>query len=170
MNSHAPALSANDVPWYRQPWPWLLLSGPAVVVVAGLATAYLAVRSDDGLVAQDYYKRGLLINAQLSKSDRASNIAALASFGRDGSVRVQLSGAGDIAPAQLRLRVSHPTRDGADLAVALGRTSDGSYVGQIVPVAAGRWLVTVDTDTWRLPSAEVMAPFNVLRLGASVER
>jgi hypothetical protein len=25
-------------PWYRQLWPWLLISGPAAVLVAGVAT------------------------------------------------------------------------------------------------------------------------------------
>ena len=25
-------------PWYREPWPWLLMLGPAVVVVAGFIT------------------------------------------------------------------------------------------------------------------------------------
>ena len=37
-------------PWYREPWPWILMAGPAIVVVAGIATAWLAVRSNDGLV------------------------------------------------------------------------------------------------------------------------
>jgi hypothetical protein len=38
-------------PWYRHPWPWILMSGPAIVVVAGIFTAYLAVTTADGLVA-----------------------------------------------------------------------------------------------------------------------
>jgi uncharacterized protein len=39
--------------WYREPWPWLLMAGPAIVVVAGLYTAYLAVTTNDALVAGD---------------------------------------------------------------------------------------------------------------------
>ena len=53
-------------PWYREPWPWLLMAGPAVVVVAGLFTAWLAVVHEDGLVADDYYKQGLGINKSSS--------------------------------------------------------------------------------------------------------
>ena len=41
-------------PWYREPWPWILMSGPAVVVCAGIATAVIAVETNDGLVAEDY--------------------------------------------------------------------------------------------------------------------
>ena len=45
-------MSADEIPaqpWYRERWPWILMAGPATVVVAGLFTAWLAVRSDDGL-------------------------------------------------------------------------------------------------------------------------
>jgi hypothetical protein len=53
-------------PWYREPWPWILMSGPAVVVVAGVATAWIAFATADSLVAEDYYKRGLTINDRLA--------------------------------------------------------------------------------------------------------
>ena len=39
--------------WYAYRWPWLLMAGPAIVVVAGLVTAWIAVTSDDGLVARE---------------------------------------------------------------------------------------------------------------------
>ena len=29
-------------PWYKHPWPWLLMAGPAMVVAAGFDTYYLA--------------------------------------------------------------------------------------------------------------------------------
>ena len=38
-------------PWYREPWPWILMSGPAIVVVAGTATAIIAIRTADPVVA-----------------------------------------------------------------------------------------------------------------------
>ena len=37
-------------PWYRQFWPWFLISLPASVVVAGLSTLYIANRHADDLV------------------------------------------------------------------------------------------------------------------------
>ena len=49
-------------PWYREPWPWILMAGPAAVVVAGTVTAYIAFSGADRLVAEDYYKRGVEIN------------------------------------------------------------------------------------------------------------
>ena len=29
-------------PWYREPWPWIMMAGPAAVVVAGAVTMWLA--------------------------------------------------------------------------------------------------------------------------------
>jgi hypothetical protein len=44
--------------WYRHPWVWLLIAGPAVVVVAAVFTAYLAMRSPDPVLANDAYEYG----------------------------------------------------------------------------------------------------------------
>lgn len=38
-------------PWYKHAWPWILMAGPAIVVVAGIYTFWLAVVSFDGMVA-----------------------------------------------------------------------------------------------------------------------
>ena len=57
-------------PWYREPWPWILMSGPAAVLIAGAATLWLAFTSSDGLVADDYYVRGLQINRELAQPER----------------------------------------------------------------------------------------------------
>ena len=48
-----------SAPWYRQLWPWLLISGPAAVLIAGAVTTWIAFASADGLVAEDYYKQGM---------------------------------------------------------------------------------------------------------------
>jgi hypothetical protein len=34
-------------PWWREPMMWLVVGGPAVVVVAGIATAVIAIRNAD---------------------------------------------------------------------------------------------------------------------------
>ena len=54
-------------PWYREPWPWILMSGPAAVIVAGAFTIWIAFSGADGLVTQDYYKQGLAINRTLAQ-------------------------------------------------------------------------------------------------------
>lgn len=53
-------------PWWRHGHVWLLIAGPAAVVVAGVATAWIAVNGQDTVVAEDYYRRGLEMNKTLA--------------------------------------------------------------------------------------------------------
>ncbi len=57
---------AKPSPWWRHGHVWLVIAGPAAVVVAGIATLVLAVRQPDPLVAEDYYRRGIEINKTLA--------------------------------------------------------------------------------------------------------
>lgn len=33
-------------PWYKERWPWILMAGPAIVVIACIITIYLAFTQD----------------------------------------------------------------------------------------------------------------------------
>ena len=50
------------------------MAGPGLVVVAGIATAVIAFRGADGLVADDYYKQGLGINRQIARDQAARDL------------------------------------------------------------------------------------------------
>jgi len=158
MNAHA----ADARPWYRHRWPWLLMAGPAIVVVAGVVTLWLAVKSDDGLVADDYYKQGLAINQVIGRAERAAALAlrATVSIAADGRVRAEVSGAGtaDAAPETVTLLLAHPTRAGGDARAELRRAADGAYEGRLAPLATGRWRVILESATWRLPATEIEGP------------
>lgn len=65
MNPLVPAPVPAE-PWWRFPLVWMVIAGPAAVVVAGFATLWLAVRTPDPVVAQDYYRRGMEINKTLA--------------------------------------------------------------------------------------------------------
>jgi hypothetical protein len=141
-------------PWYREPWPWLLMSGPAVVMVAGFATLYLAVTTEDGLVVDDYYRQGLAINATLAREERARvlGVSAILSLSpqRDGA---QVRLIGRIGPqARLRLRLVHPTRVGRDQSVILVPRLAETYAAVLRPVDAGTWQVVIEDELagWRL--------------------
>lgn len=67
----------NDAaPWWKHGYVWMILGGPAAVVVAGIATVVIAVRTPDPVVAADYYRRGMEINKTLAAKDKA-NLPAL---------------------------------------------------------------------------------------------
>lgn len=149
-------------PWYREPWPWYLMSGPFIVIVAAFATAWIAYSSSDGLVADDYYKQGLAVNQTLSRSREASNLglevkARFTAEGVDLSLR-SLTDEKFVPPKTLNLTLSHPTRAGLDQTVALN-VANGRYAGKLRLPASGHWLVLVEDEakTWRL-MGNVMLP------------
>jgi uncharacterized protein len=62
------------LPWWKEPYVWLVVSGPLLVVVASFVTAYIAVKYPDPLVAEDYYKRGININKTLAAKPQALSL------------------------------------------------------------------------------------------------
>lgn len=140
-------------PWYREPWPWVIMSGPALVVLAGCYTLWLAVTSSDGLVADDYYKQGLAINQTLTRERAAvdARYEARVMFA-PGAQRVRITLTGRALPGAVTLRLMHPTRAGLDQTVELAAAAGGLYEGPLAPPAAGRWRVSLEDaqKTWRL--------------------
>jgi hypothetical protein len=61
-----PTPETDTKPWWKYPMVWLIIAGPAAVVIAGLVTLVIAVRMPDPVVAEDYYRRGLNINKTLA--------------------------------------------------------------------------------------------------------
>ena len=58
-------------PWYRQLWPWLLIIPPAVAVIGGGLTLYLAITRPDALVRQDCVKDGVVMKCGETDTQRA---------------------------------------------------------------------------------------------------
>ncbi len=147
-------LSTSLKPWYREPWPWLLMSGPAIVVVAGIFTAYLAVRSQDGLVLDDYYKQGLAVNKDLSRDITAKR----AGYQAEGNIDPSLAQVTltlkhlPSKPQGLTLTLSRATVSGHDRRVLLQRSNQNMFVGALAPLEPGKWYVTLDDEShsWRL--------------------
>ncbi len=47
---------ATSLPWWRHGLVWMILGGPALVVVAGIATFVIAARAPDPLVKHESYR------------------------------------------------------------------------------------------------------------------
>lgn len=155
--------SAAARPWYREPWPWILAAGPFIVVVAACYTAWLAIKSNDGLVTDDYYRKGLSANQTIARSELASKIglgAGVRIVGDTLSVRLQASGKDFPMPPTLLVTIAHPTRAGLDQSRVLVRNGD-LYSGTVRLPAAGHWLVLLEDErkTWRL-MGNVILPAN----------
>lgn len=70
------ALQAPE-PWWKFGYVWLVVAGPAIVVVAAIFTFYLAVTRPDQLISEDYYRQGIEINKTLGDAQAASLAPAL---------------------------------------------------------------------------------------------
>lgn len=141
-------------PWFREPWPWILAAGPAIVVVAGFVTLWLAIKSSDGLVTEDYYRKGLAVNQTLAQSERAVKAglqAGLRITSDSLSLRLSATDSAFVFPPTLVVTVSHPTRAGLDQTRVLVRNGQ-MYSGEYRLPAAGHWLVLLEDEskTWRL--------------------
>ncbi len=137
-------------PWYKERWPWLLMAGPAAVLVAGGATMWIAFASADGLVAEDYYKEGLGINRVLAREDAARKMGLDARVSlRDGKITIDLKGQ---KPEALFVRLAHATRAGYDQRLRLAQVRAGVYEADLPPLAPGHWHVTIEDPrgAWRI--------------------
>lgn len=148
------SLRSDKQPWYKERWPWILMAGPGVVVIAGVITLWLAVTSNDGLVTDDYYKQGLAVNQQLHREQLAGSLGIHANVMRAGNNVRLLLGAqeGATLPSAITLKLAHPTRAGLDQALQMSLEGPGFYTGKLAADISGRWLVSIEDPAgqWRL--------------------
>ncbi|CAG9180623.1 FixH family protein [Cupriavidus respiraculi] len=59
-------------PWWKEPWPWLLMSGPLVAMAGCAVTIWLAMQHADTPIVDGVQRRGLVIE----QAGRASGAQA----------------------------------------------------------------------------------------------
>jgi hypothetical protein len=142
--------STDSLPWYRVPTAWLVFSLPLVSVIVGFVMLGFAIASYDGLVVDDYYRRGKEINLDLAR-DRlaaAQKMSASLQWGaREVSVDLRSTSA---LPAQLELQLLYATREGHDARLPLMRTDGNRYRATLAELPPGRYYVQIAAEGWRL--------------------
>lgn len=152
INLHAPQL-----PWWRHRWPWLLMAGPFLVVLAGSYTGYLAYTSEDALVVGDYYKQGKAINQDLRRDRAASALGLQVSLNYDagsGQLRGHITSK-QAVPGSLKLQLAHATQPGKDVHLTVQPDAQGNFSAPLALLERSRWLVLVEGEQreWRLDGA-----------------
>ena len=145
----------DDKPWYKQFWPWFLMSLPATAVVAGITTIFIAVESSDGLVKDDYYKEGLAIHRDAARFETAKQLnvqAAVRVIQDSGKIEVDLNDAPVGNLPNLILTFFHPTRANNDHRIDLERIEGNRYVGRIESLEPANWRLSIDppAESWRI--------------------
>lgn len=166
-------MDAVAKPWYREPWPWILMAGPFIVVVAGIVTAWIAVKTNDGLVTEDYYKKGLAVHQTIAQSERAKAMGVRAEVTVNSehlAISLSASDTKFVIPPTLRVTVSHPTRAGLDQVQVL-QGKGNTFQGTFRLPASGHWLIMVEDETksWRLMGNVILPAAGPAVLGGASE-
>ncbi len=150
-------------PWYRQFWPWFIIALPACVVVASIITVVIAIKHEDSLVADNYYKDGLAINQELARDQAAARLALHANATIDwlvGELQIAVDGHSVSRwPATLTMLWFHPTNKQQDFSIVVQRTANQHYLGQLPDRITGRWYVQLsaaEPEPWRLKSTVII--------------
>jgi len=122
--------------WYKEPWLLLVIGGPAVVVCASIFTGALAFLGSDKVVAEDYYKQGLMIDKDIQRDAKARDLQLTATLNFDSAsnkIRMTLQGKGSF-PDSLQLSVANAASDGMSVLEIIRRlpmqqVSPGIYEG-----------------------------------------
>jgi hypothetical protein len=139
--------------WYAEPWVWLLIALPMTAVIGGMITIYLAVTTSDGLVVDDYYKRGKAINMDLARDAAAATHGLRARLDFDMQSRrvlLTLESHDHQQPSQVKFSLLHPTRPGNDQVMLLQPAGPDGYAGTLQEVQDGNWYLQLEADDWRL--------------------
>lgn len=153
--TNVPAAGAPVKPWYAQRWPWLLMLGPATVIVAGAYTTWIAFSRQDALVVDDYYKQGQSINQDLRRDALASRLKMQIRLNYDATEGkldgVLKSGVGAMAQ-NIRLHLIHPTLPQNDMAFDTRTDAAGRFEIALPMLQMTRWQIQAEDQqrSWRL--------------------
>lgn len=147
----------SEQPWFRHPMVWLVILFPSLAVVGGIITIVIALNTEDGLVVDNYYKKGLEINKDI-RFDQTSKQLGISTFvdinTKSGEILATVSAEGPLSLSQeLSFHLIHRTRSGQDQTTVLSRVGDSAeYRGYLKPpIIEGRWTIQVYAENhWRL--------------------
>lgn len=161
--------------WYKEPWPWILMSGPVLVVIAAFVTLYIAQASNSDLVSDDYYRDGKHIDLDLKRDREAvsRNIHAQVLISPDSSAaKVFVSGNFDTS-APLKLTFLHPAKKVYDQTVELnnaGLPPSGDkteFTARFEPLHnAKHWYVRLEDggNIWRVEDKWIVSQGHAVEL------
>lgn len=155
MKATAQSSDPANKPWYRHRWPWLLLLGPAAVVIAGAITIWIAFTRQDALVVGDYYKQGKAINQDLRRDRVAAGLALQASLRYDaanGRLIGNITSHGKPYAAKMKIRMVHSTLPEKDVNIDAEAGADGGFSAPLPMLEMARWQVLIENAgrEWRL--------------------
>jgi hypothetical protein len=166
--------NATVRPWYREFWPWFIISLLGASVLFSMTFLFFSIRYYDGTVAEDYYKDGLAINTQLAKQDHALALGLKATMLADpntGDIVIDLEG--ERRPEQLVLTMIFPTENDHDQTLVLEHVHEGRYVTSVDAPLRYRWYLHLQPEAgqdaeWRLTGQATFPTSSAITLSPGI--
>lgn len=131
----------------RSAWPLTIAAFLGIVFAVNFVLLYLAFRTDDGLVEENYYEKGLMYNSTLRNEKELGWDIELSFDGTPGAkpangvnVRIYDRAGAGLEGAAVKVTLRRPTSDRYDRVFGLVRSGSGpSYSGAIAIPLPGIW-------------------------------
>lgn len=149
----------QTLPWYKQFWPWFILSIPAITVVTCIFFIVYSVQKGPDMVVDDYYKKGKSINLELSKFQKAKALFLHGDLTIDHDLVSFLFTKGDASKVTaLKLSFYHPTLKVNDFEMTLTKNSLGAFTGFSDRITESRYTVFIEPmdQSWKLKESIIL--------------
>jgi hypothetical protein len=161
-------------PWYRHRWPWLIMMGPFLVVIAASYTGWIAFTRQDAMVVDDYYKQGNAINQDLRRDAAATNLGLSLNARYDvanGKVTGKLLSFSQPIAGKIKILLAHATQPEKDIQLQAQLDPQGGFEAALPALDMGRWAVTVESEKrdWRLTGTWKWPQQRTIELKADVQ-
>ena len=158
-------------PWHKYPLVWMMVLIPFTAVIMGVVMIWLAIDTDDGLVADDYYKLGLEINRVIERDKKAAELGLSAIIEFDNSatiIKIQFDkGSLESFPKSLSLHLQHATRENSDITVLLDHGIGNQYIGHVnQSISEGVWYFKIAEADWKLNARSHVRNKNTIQLNS----
>ena len=127
--------------WKQEPLVWMIIAIPFSAVIMGVFMITLAIRSDTGLVIDDYYKHGKEINRVLFRDQKAYQLglAGRVEISAQGAITIQLDSEQALADYwPLEFKMIHATRPGLDQFFVIENPASMKQLRTLKPVSNGK--------------------------------
>lgn len=140
-----------EKPWYKQFWPWFILSLTVGVSILTLVRVVILTNHSVHLVTEDYYKKGKGINVDISRVNVTKELGLNASIRSDGDTLVIEFDKGELDhyPA-ITAMFAHRTLPDHDFTKLVTSDASGVYRFTLDDALQGPWFVelTPHDEKW----------------------
>ncbi|MGB0238664.1 MAG: FixH family protein [Cycloclasticus sp.] len=150
----------DNLPWYKQFWPWFLILLPLTVVIASVITFFISQKNPPSLVTTDYYKEGLAININKQLEENAKKLGLSATVTIDSQFfTIQLSGLRS-QPSQLLVDLKHATLSQYDQSLKLMPIANSTYQTPFQLPKPGKWYISIKepSHAWEIKKTSLLKP------------